>query len=330
MTLSISQSAYDELCDEMSAVEPTYHPDPADADDFMGEFPPLIGQGYWRTIQLREGLHLTLGHLQLHDRVQSAQPEGPEGYLEFHLHLSGIHENDGDLLGAAQYCLYGSGLMPKASFDLSDQQPFLEVQVHMRADVLRSFIGNADGELPTALLPWVRSLEQPRYAYFGTAIPAMQLAARQIFRCGFQSLPKRLFLEGKALELLGLAAATEIGRHGGDRPSVQPDLLDRVHHARDILRQRLDHPPNLGELARLVGLNDCTLKQEFRRVFGTTVFGYLHDYRMKQARQTLEMGTWTVGEVARMVGYTNLSAFSRAFSKRFAINPRDCCQKNSV
>ncbi|MBE9168883.1 helix-turn-helix transcriptional regulator [Pleurocapsales cyanobacterium LEGE 06147] len=269
-------------------------------------------------------------HPHSRDRVQSAQPEKPEEYLELHLHLSGTHENDGDLLGAGQYCLYGSGLMPKAAFDLSERQPFLEVQILIRKDLLRSVIGDSDGELPAALQPWVRSPEQPRYKYFGTATPAMQWAARQMLRCRFQAMSKRLFLEGKSLELLGLAVAAEMARHEGYRPSVQPDLLARVHHARDILRQRLDNPPSLGELARLVGLNEYTLKQEFRRVFGITVFGYLHDYRMNRAWQELVVGDCTVKEVARRVGYTNLPAFSRAFSKRFNINPRDCLPKHSV
>ncbi len=79
----------------------------------------------------------------------------------------------------------------------------------MRVDVLRSFIGDSEGELPTALQPWVRSVEQRCYRQFGTATPAMQLVARQMLRCGFQGLPKRMFLEGKSLELLGLAAAAE-------------------------------------------------------------------------------------------------------------------------
>jgi AraC-like DNA-binding protein len=289
-----------------------------------------MGRGYWRTIQLRDGLQVTLGSLRLHDRVQSSQPETPRDDLELHLHLSGIHENDGDLLGAGQYCLYGSGLMPKANFDLSARQPFVEVQVHMRADVLRSFIGDSEKELPIALRPWMRPPAESRYASFQAATPAMQLVARQILRCEFQGLPKRMFLEGKCVELLGLAAAAEIASQQDEHRAVQPDLCDRVHHARDILRQRLENPPSLGELARLVGLNDCTLKRTFRQVFGQTVFGYLHDYRMQQARQALEMGDWTVGEVARQVGYTNLSAFSRAFSKQFEVKPRDCLPKNSV
>ncbi|MEG3850559.1 AraC family transcriptional regulator [Microcoleus sp. herbarium19] len=324
MTLSISQSAHDQMFDEMSAVEPIYHPDPTDTQDFMGQFPPLMGKGYWRTIRLRDGLEVTLAHLQVHDRILTAEHERVEAYLEFHIHLSGIHENEGNLLGPGQYSLCGIGLMPKLPLDISDRQPFLEVQIYIREDVLRSFIANCEGELPPALQPWVGSPDRPRYACFAKATPAMQVVAREMLRCSFQGLPKRMILEGKCVEMLGLAAAAEMTRHHNDRPPRQLDLLDRLHHARDILRQQLDNPPNLAELARLVGLNECTLKQGFRKEFGTTAFGYLYDYRMQQARQALELGDWSVGEVARMVGYTNLAAFSRAFSKRFNLPPRDC------
>lgn len=330
MTISLSQPVYDELFDEMSVVEATRHPDPQDEQDFMGNFPPVLGKGFWRTIQLRDGLEVILGNLEVHDRVLTAHPEIEADWLELHLHLTGFHELGGNLIGAGQYGLSGSGLLPRMVLEVSDQQPFLEVLVAMRVDVLRSFIGDADGELPAALQPWVRSLQQRAYYLSGTATPAMQLAARQMLRCNLQGMPKRMVLEGKALELFGLVAATEIERYGSSHPCLPNDLVDRIHDARDILHQRLDKPPNLGELARLVGLNECTLKQGFRQVFGTTTFDYLYNYRMQQARQALEMGDWSVGEVAHMVGYTNLPAFSRAFSKRFNLNPRDCLQKNSV
>jgi hypothetical protein len=66
---------------------------------------------------------------------------------------------------------------------------------------------------------------------------------------------KRLFLEGKSLELLGLAAGVEMARTERDRLPIPLDLLDRLHHARDILHQQLDNPPSLDGLARLVSLN---------------------------------------------------------------------------
>lgn len=330
MNISISQSAYNELFDEMIAVEATRHHDPLDTNDFMGNFPPLLGKGFWRTIALRDGLAVVLGNVQAHDRFLTAHPEAETDWLELHLHLSGVHQLGGNVIGAGQYGFSGSGFLPRMGLDVSSGQAFWEVIVLVRHDVLRSFIGDEAGQLPTALEPWVRPNEQRAYYFSGTATPAMQLAARQMLRCSFQGMAKRMFLEGKALELLGLVAAAEIDKNASDRICSPDDLIDRIHHAKDILHQRMDNPPNLRELARLVGLNECTLKREFRYCFNTTVFGYLHNYRMEQARQVLEMGDWKVGEVASMVGYSNLAAFSRAFSKRFKIAPRDCLRKNSV
>jgi AraC family transcriptional regulator, transcriptional activator of the genes for pyochelin and ferripyochelin receptors len=90
------------------------------------------------------------------------------------------------------------------------------------------------------------------------------------------------------------------------------------------LLQDLENPPSLLELAKLVGLNDYKLKSGFRHVFGTTVFGYLHQQRMQQAYRLLTTSDLTVTEVANQVGYTSLSAFSTAFKKFFGISPSRC------
>ncbi|MBW4552729.1 MAG: AraC family transcriptional regulator [Aphanocapsa sp. GSE-SYN-MK-11-07L] len=326
MTISISPAAHKQLFAEMSSVELTCHPDPLDLQDFMGDFPSDLGKGVWRTITLRDGLQLQLGNLHLHDRYLSAELEGGCDWLELHLHLSGFHTYGDGGIGAGQYGLFGSGLCPAMPMDVCDREAFWEVIVGIRVDALRSFIGDGNGELPPALQPWVRSVDQLYYCRYDAATPAMQLAARQLLRCGFQGLPKRMFLEGKALELLGLVAAAETDRYDGDRstpsrPYLPNDLTDRIHQARDILRQRLDNPPGLAELSRLVGLNDCTLKQGFRQVFSTTVFGYLHDYRMEQARQLLSTGEMKVIEAAKAVGFVDRSYFAAAFRKKFGYNP---------
>lgn len=326
MTISISPAAHKQLFTEMSSVELTRHPDPLDLQDFMGDFPSDLGNGVWRTISLRDGLQVQLGNLLLHDRYLSSQIEEERDWLELHLHLSGFHTYGEGEIGAGHYGLIGSGLCPAMPMDVWDREAFWEVMVEIRADALRSFIGDGNGELSPALQSWVRPLDQPNYCWFNTATPAMQLAARQMLRCGFQGMPKRMFLEGKALELLGLVAAAELDRYDSDRstpsrPYLPNDLTDRIHDARDILRQRLDNPPSLAELSRLVGLNDCTLKQGFRQVFSTTVFGYLHDYRMEQARQLLSTGEIKVVEAAKAVGFIDRSYFAAAFRKKFGYNP---------
>jgi AraC-like DNA-binding protein len=75
------------------------------------------------------------------------------------------------------------------------------------------------------------------------------------------------------------------------------------------------------ELARIVGINDCKLKAGFRQVFGTTVFGYLHDCRMERSRQLLEAGEMSVTEAARAVGFVSRGHFAAAFKRRFGVNP---------
>ena len=104
--------------------------------------------------------------------------------------------------------------------------------------------------------------------------------------------------------------------------TLKPDDIERIHEARDILVRQMEHPPSLLELARLVGLNDYTLKRGFREVFDTTAFGYLHDYRLEKARQLLQERRLNVSEVARAVGFGSSSYLSRAFRKKHGVSPK--------
>lgn len=103
---------------------------------------------------------------------------------------------------------------------------------------------------------------------------------------------------------------------------LRPDDIERLHHAKEILISNLDNPPSLLNLARLVGINDRKLKQGFRQVFGTTVYGYFQEYRMRQAKRLLAEGSLNVTEVAYAVGYTSPSRFCDAFKRQFSITPK--------
>jgi AraC-like DNA-binding protein len=151
----------------------------------------------------------------------------------------------------------------------------------------------------------------------------MQMVLQQILQCPFQGLTKQMYLESKAWELLALQLAqisdTKCFDH---KPKLlKPEDIERIHYAKDVLISRLSNPPSLVELARFVGINDCKLKAGFRQVFGTTVFGYLHDCRMERSRQLLEAGEMSVAEAAQAVGFVNRSHFAIAFRKKFGVNP---------
>ncbi|RUR72077.1 hypothetical protein ACF3DV_28750 [Chlorogloeopsis fritschii PCC 9212] len=68
MTISISSPTFYELLYE-ETVDSSQHPDPDDKLDVMYNFPKLIGQGYWREIELRPGLELVISLIKKKPRA---------------------------------------------------------------------------------------------------------------------------------------------------------------------------------------------------------------------------------------------------------------------
>jgi AraC family transcriptional activator of pyochelin receptor len=211
------------------------------------------------------------------------------------------------------------------------EQFFANQRMHLiRLEVDPSLFITFDSENSKLPLPLQRLLEGKEGDRFhqsvGRITPAMQTALQQILDCPYQGAMKRLYLESKVLELLALQLYqwTEYPTHSSTQfsRSLCPDEIERLHHAREILLQNLDRPLPLLELARRVGLNDYKLKQGFRQVFGTTVFGYLQKHRMNQAKQLLADSSLSVAGVAQKVGYTSQSRFCDAFKRQFDISPR--------
>jgi AraC-like DNA-binding protein len=331
MPITISSQAFDELLSQ-ETVDNSQHPDPDDQFDVMYNYPKLLGDGYWREIKLRPGLELTIGDLRLGTRVITEYPE-TERTVHYHFHFSGGHEDKYTSIGSGQYIFHGSGLSSRRKVECYHEQPFLEVEITMQPKLLHSFVGDSEGQLPKHLQHLIRGYDEYYYRC-GTATLPMQRVAQQILHCPYQGIAKRMYLEGKVLELMGILIGqeAEIGDGKSNLQPLQPDVIDRIHHAREIILQRLDNPPSLNELARQVGLNECTLKRGFRSCFGTTVFGYLRNHKLEQARQLLDAGEMKITEIAYAMGYTSRSPFAAAFRKQFGMNPKEYqkLRKNSV
>lgn len=150
-----------------------------------------------------------------------------------------------------------------------------------------------------------------------------RLATYQIFTCAKQGMARRVFLHGKALELLSTYLdAIEDGRKAPDDPPLSRNEQECIHRARMILRGNMASPPALEELASEAGLPLRKLKEGFRRVFRKTPFACLHEDRMQHAYELLSDGAHNVSEAAWEVGYTNVGHFSTAFRRHFGMNPK--------
>ncbi len=134
----------------------------------------------------------------------------------------------------------------------------------------------------------------------------------------------RLLLESYVLELLSINIERLICMNSGREYESQLSRadMDSLTYAREILLNRLESPPTLFELSRIIHMNDCKLKRSFKQYFGKTVYEFIREQRLEKAFALLEQGKHNVSESAFAVGYTNVSHFSEAFQKRFGIPPR--------
>ncbi|MEH2081877.1 MAG: helix-turn-helix domain-containing protein [Nostoc sp.] len=319
MTLILSQADYLKLL---------YQPDIIQQNESGEEFDITrkyqFGEGYWRHIQLRDSISLEISNyqqpksfiLKLHERKHP---------LEFRFFVLLESEFKDIEFKAGEYFLSGSGMASEcAVFEPSAW--VIEVAIHIHPNVFHSFAENASGKLPKELQHLIRRWDQPTYERYGTKTPAMLLAVQQILQCPYQGFTKQIYLEGKVWELVAMVVEQELQLNQGcfQINALKPSDIDRIYNVREILLKHLDNPPSLIELAREVGLNDCTMKQGFKQVFGTTVFGYLHNHRMELAQKLLIERNMNVTEVARTVGYASLPSFSNAFRKKFGVSPKSC------
>ncbi|MBO0950134.1 helix-turn-helix transcriptional regulator [Fibrella forsythiae] len=171
----------------------------------------------------------------------------------------------------------------------------------------------------------VDALIRQQKAGFGMAknapvTSAMDRLIRDIWSSQRTGTLQRLFLEARVLELLMLQLEQMQGVQPVDRTSKQ--VADRkIQEAREVLDASYVNPPTIIELAKLVGLNEFTLKRGFKEQFGTTILGYITQRRMEDAKRLLLESDETISEVAYWVGYKNPAHFTVAFKQYFGALP---------
>ncbi|MEM8546346.1 MAG: AraC family transcriptional regulator [Cyanobacteria bacterium P01_H01_bin.119] len=245
--------------------------------------------------------------------------------LTFSYYLSGGCRVDNDGLKATQEEVAGKSYLycvPKTAEieEYPSGQRICRVRIQVSPKLIQQFSDRIH-ELPTDLRTAIEHPGQALLYYPSRITPAQQHILRQILEWPYQGLARQFYLEGKALELLALQfSQVVIGQPDTLHPLKARDV-DRIYEARDILIHNLTSPPSLSELSQRVHLNESKLSQGFKQIFNTTVFGYLYEHRMEQARQILQTGHLNVQETARRVGYTSRSSFVAAFKKKFKIAP---------
>jgi AraC-like DNA-binding protein len=151
--------------------------------------------------------------------------------------------------------------------------------------------------------------------------PEIISTIHSILQCNYTGSFKRIYVEIKVHELLLLSLQNLSNVTYKSKLLLRPSDLDKLHEARAYLVEHMDNPGSLKELAHSVGMNDFKFKNGFKQIFGTTVFGLLHEERMHKAKNLLLETDMSVLDISVVTGYKNLSNFTAAFKKKFGYPP---------
>ena len=106
-------------------------------------------------------------------------------------------------------------------------------------------------------------------------------------------------------------------------------LVQCTGHASNIARAietlRLNYRERLemDGVARSVGMSASSFYRHFKAITSTTPLQFQKDLRLTEARRLLQSGGHSVSTAAFDVGYESPSQFSREYSRRFGVPPRE-------
>lgn len=103
--------------------------------------------------------------------------------------------------------------------------------------------------------------------------------------------------------------------------STRKEIYKRVNMARAIIDSDVSRQPDIASLSRECGLSEFHFLRSFKEAFGITPHQYLLSKRMQQSRKLLEEGNHSITNIAYMVGFSDVFAFSKCFKKYFNSSP---------
>jgi AraC-like DNA-binding protein len=173
--------------------------------------------------------------------------------------------------------------------------------------------------------PLIRSVIRGE-TIISTVVPSERLIVtlhqlvESLRHCPVFSPAQEMWFRSKALEV---AAHLFFRPAEGELLCTRTERLarERVEKAKLILKEHMQNPPPLEELARMVNCSPFYLSRQFAQTGGMTMQQFLRQIRMERAAELLRSGKCNVTEAAMDVGYNSLSHFSTAFHEIFGCCP---------
>ncbi|MBC8954796.1 putative transcriptional regulator [Xenorhabdus sp. PB62.4] len=96
---------------------------------------------------------------------------------------------------------------------------------------------------------------------------------------------------------------------------------EMVSIAQAYIKQHVDSPITIKDIANYVGVSESTLLRRFKGQVGVSPHKYILNHRLLTAKQLLTDNSLTLLHVAQLVGFNDAYYFSKVFEQHFKLTP---------
>lgn len=288
------------------------------------KIPDTLGDGYCRRIVVKPSMKLLIGDMTFHETMTMGGKQNDSLYNFAFCLGEGFLWRVGDdkreyETSCGESCLFNRNQGESIISTYLPGKRILGLNIEIDAESVASLVAHR-GKQQAHSLPYGSSV-----FCCGKISPAVRLILNDIMNCQYRDQLKKMYLEGKILELTAVYLNEVVfgDREGDSAVRLSSYDIEALRQARGILDENITSPPTIGKLAKLICLNEYKLKKGFKELFGMPVHAYIIDKRLEMARLFMEDKKLRVTEAALLVGYNDLSYFAEKFRKKYGINPSE-------
>ena len=95
----------------------------------------------------------------------------------------------------------------------------------------------------------------------------------------------------------------------------------KIQPAIDYIAKHFNKKVKNSDLAEVCGLSVVYFRKLFAEICGTSPIAYVHELRIKKAKEMLKSDYGNITEIALSLGYDSIYDFSRVFKKHTGVPP---------
>ncbi|MGB5818535.1 MAG: AraC family transcriptional regulator [Saonia sp.] len=110
------------------------------------------------------------------------------------------------------------------------------------------------------------------------------------------------------------------------KSSTKVETFKRLLSAYEYIHDNIAHAISLDELSQVSSLSKFHLYDSFKNVYGKTPHQYINRIKVAKAKEQIQSGDFSIGEISDSFGFSDLCVFTKIFKKAYG-NPPSYYQK---